>query len=107
MSDNQKSNIVIVCPASFRILAAARPAIPLPIIAIFKMMSPLRVMNPHLWKNTLSLAAHLGIKTFPVRTYMSCSSIPRPGSASNIVIVCPASFRILAAARPAIPLPII
>jgi hypothetical protein len=42
------SNIVIVCPASFRILAAAR-------------------------QNTLSLAAHLGIKTFPVRTYMSCS----------------------------------
>lgn len=35
--------------------------------------APLRVMNPHLWKNTLSLAAHLGIKTFPVRTYMSCS----------------------------------
>lgn len=35
--------------------------------------SPLRVMNPMLWKNTLSLAAHLGIKTFPVRTYMSCS----------------------------------
>ncbi len=24
-------------------------------------------------ENTLSLAAHLGIKTFPVRTYMSCS----------------------------------
>lgn len=35
--------------------------------------SPLRVMNPMLWKNTLSLATHLGIKTFPVRTYMSCS----------------------------------
>ncbi len=35
--------------------------------------APLRVMNPHLWKNTLSLAAHLGIKTFPVHTYMSCS----------------------------------
>ena len=35
--------------------------------------APLRVMNPHLWKNTLSLAAYLGIKAFPVRTYMSCS----------------------------------
>lgn len=35
--------------------------------------APLRVMNPHLWKNTLSLATHLGIKTYPVRTYMSCS----------------------------------
>lgn len=35
--------------------------------------APLRVMNPHLWKNTLSLAAHLGIATFPVRTYMACS----------------------------------
>lgn len=34
---------------------------------------PLRVMNPYLWKNTLSLATHLGIDTFPVRTYMSCS----------------------------------
>lgn len=34
---------------------------------------PLRVMNPYLWRNTLSLATHLGIKTFPVRTYMSCS----------------------------------
>ncbi|MDV8156916.1 FAD-dependent oxidoreductase [Acinetobacter bereziniae] len=35
--------------------------------------APLRVMNPHLWKNTLSLATHLGIKTFPVRTFMACS----------------------------------
>ncbi|MBF7682564.1 FAD-dependent oxidoreductase [Acinetobacter sp. B5B] len=35
--------------------------------------APLRVMNPYLWKNTLSLATHLGIDTFPVRTYMSCS----------------------------------
>ena len=35
--------------------------------------APLRVMNPHLWKNTLSLAAHLGIHTYPVRTYMACS----------------------------------
>jgi predicted NAD/FAD-binding protein len=33
----------------------------------------LRVMNPHLWKNTLSLATYLGIPTFPVRTYMACS----------------------------------
>ena len=30
-------------------------------------------MNPHLWKNTLSLATYLGIKTYPVRTYMACS----------------------------------
>ncbi len=35
--------------------------------------APLRVMNPHLWKNTLSLAAYVGIPTFPVRTYMACS----------------------------------
>ena len=35
--------------------------------------SPLRVMNPLLWKNTLSLATHLGLNMFPVRTYMSCS----------------------------------
>lgn len=35
--------------------------------------APLRVMNPHLWQNTLSLAAHLGIKAFPVRTFMACS----------------------------------
>ncbi len=35
--------------------------------------APLRVMNPYLWKNTLSLATHLGMKMFPVRTYMACS----------------------------------
>ena len=35
--------------------------------------APLRVMNPHLWKNTLSLATYLGIPTFPVRTYMASS----------------------------------
>ncbi|WP_180186259.1 FAD-dependent oxidoreductase [Acinetobacter sp. YH01008] len=35
--------------------------------------APLRVMNPYLWKNTLSLATYLGIKTYPVRTYMACS----------------------------------
>lgn len=35
--------------------------------------APLRVMNPHLWKNTLSLATYLGIKTYPVRTYMARS----------------------------------
>jgi len=35
--------------------------------------APLRVMNPYLWKNTPSLATHLGIKTYPVRTYMACS----------------------------------
>ncbi|WP_216938454.1 MULTISPECIES: FAD-dependent oxidoreductase [unclassified Acinetobacter] len=35
--------------------------------------APLRVMNPYLWKNILSLATHLGIKTYPVRTYMACS----------------------------------
>lgn len=35
--------------------------------------APLRVMNQHLWKNTLSLATYLGIPTFPVRTYMACS----------------------------------
>lgn len=35
--------------------------------------APLRVMNQQLWKNTLSLATHLGMKTFPVRTFMACS----------------------------------
>ena len=35
--------------------------------------APLRVMNPYLWKNTLSLATHLGITTYPVRTFMACS----------------------------------
>ena len=35
--------------------------------------APLRVMNPHLWKNTLSLATYLDIPTFPVRTHMACS----------------------------------
>ncbi len=35
--------------------------------------APLRVINPHLWINTLSLATYLGIKTYPVRTYMACS----------------------------------
>ena len=35
--------------------------------------APLRVMNPKLWKNTLSLATYLGIETFPVRTFMACS----------------------------------
>ena len=35
--------------------------------------APLRVMNPKLWQNTLSLAAYLGIETFPVRTFMACS----------------------------------
>ena len=35
--------------------------------------APLRVMHPHLWKNTLSLATYLGIKTYPVRTSMACS----------------------------------
>lgn len=35
--------------------------------------APLRVMNPKLWKNTLGLATYLGIETFPVRTFMTCS----------------------------------
>ena len=35
--------------------------------------APLRVMNPKLWKNTLSLATYLGMETFPVRTFMACS----------------------------------
>ncbi|MCY1455050.1 hypothetical protein D9M71_721570 [compost metagenome] len=48
-----------------------------------------------------------GASIIPPSNSILWLSIPRPGSASNIVIVCPASFRILAAARPAIPLPII
>ena len=35
--------------------------------------APLRVMNPKLWKNTLSLASYLGVETYPVRTFMACS----------------------------------
>lgn len=35
--------------------------------------APLRVMNPSLWKNTLSLAAHVGVATFSVNTFMSCN----------------------------------
>lgn len=35
--------------------------------------SPLRVMNPKLWANTLSLATSLGIQMYPVRTFMSCT----------------------------------
>ena len=37
--------------------------------------APLRVMNASLWKNTLSLAAYVGVPTFAVRTYMSCNWI--------------------------------
>ena len=35
--------------------------------------APLRVMNATLWKNTLSLAAYVGVPTFAVRTYISCN----------------------------------
>lgn len=35
--------------------------------------SPLRVMNPDIWCNTLALAQTVGIKTFQVNTYMSCN----------------------------------
>lgn len=35
--------------------------------------SPLRVMNPLIWKNTLALAHSVGIKMFQVNTYMSCN----------------------------------
>ena len=35
--------------------------------------SPLRVMNPIIWKNTLALARYVGIKMFRVNTYMSCN----------------------------------
>ncbi|MFN3714100.1 MAG: NAD(P)-binding protein [Alcanivoracaceae bacterium] len=34
---------------------------------------PLRVMNPTAWSSVLSLAAEVGVSTFPVRTYVSCS----------------------------------
>lgn len=45
--------------------------------------APLRVMNPSLWQNTLALAAHVGIATFPVRTFISCSWLePDPDSAT-------------------------
>lgn len=34
---------------------------------------PLRVMSPLIWKNTLALAAHAGVGTFKVDTFISCS----------------------------------
>jgi uncharacterized protein len=34
---------------------------------------PLRVMNPTAWSGVLALAADVGVSTFPVRTYVSCS----------------------------------
>ncbi|KAF7275484.1 hypothetical protein GWI33_011672, partial [Rhynchophorus ferrugineus] len=39
--------------------------------------SPLRVMNPSLWKQTLGLAKHVGIDMFQVNTYMSCNWLPQ------------------------------
>lgn len=35
--------------------------------------SPLRVMNPLIWQNTLALARYVGIEMFQVNTYMSCN----------------------------------
>lgn len=34
---------------------------------------PLRVMNPHAWKTVLALAASVGVETFEVDTFVSCS----------------------------------
>lgn len=34
---------------------------------------PLRVMNPAAWSSVLALAAEVGVDTFPVNTYVSCS----------------------------------
>jgi uncharacterized protein len=34
---------------------------------------PLRVMNPAAWSSVLALAADVGVSTFPVNTYVSCS----------------------------------
>lgn len=34
---------------------------------------PLRVMNPHAWKTVLALAAAVGVDTFEVDTFVSCS----------------------------------
>lgn len=34
---------------------------------------PLRVMSPLIWKNTLSLAKHVGVETFKVNTFISCN----------------------------------
>jgi uncharacterized protein len=34
---------------------------------------PLRVMNPTAWSSVLALAAEVGVDTFPVNTYVSCS----------------------------------
>lgn len=34
---------------------------------------PLRVMSPLIWTNTLALARHVGVNTFGVETFVSCS----------------------------------
>ena len=34
---------------------------------------PLRVMNPSAWSSVLALAAEVGVDTFPVNTFVSCS----------------------------------
>lgn len=34
---------------------------------------PLRVMSPLIWRNTLALAKHVGVNTFEVETFVSCS----------------------------------
>lgn len=34
---------------------------------------PLRVMSPLIWRNTLALANHVGVGTFEVNTFISCS----------------------------------
>lgn len=36
---------------------------------------PLRVMNPQYWQHVLQLASEVGVKTFAVNTYVSCSNL--------------------------------
>lgn len=41
---------------------------------------PLRVMSPLIWNNTLALARHVGVETFSVETFVSCSWLDKKNS---------------------------
>lgn len=45
--------------------------------------SPLRVMNPLVWENTLALARYVGIYMFQVNTYMSCNWLEQKHNYTN------------------------
>lgn len=44
---------------------------------------PLRVMSPLIWTNTLALARHVGVDTFSVETFVSCSWLDKTNSFSD------------------------